>query len=48
MDITAVAAGKDIFMPDGMMSRERNVKAQYICVVGTTDRRIRSRVNAGH
>lgn len=33
-------------MPDGVMSRERNVKAQYVCVAGTAVRRIRPRVNA--
>jgi hypothetical protein len=46
LEIMTVAAGKDISMPDGMMSRERNVKAQYVCVAGTIVRRFRPRVNA--
>ena len=41
-----VMAGKDVSMPDGVISRERNVKAQYVCVAGKAVRRIRPRVNA--
>jgi hypothetical protein len=48
LDIMMVVAGKDISMPDRIMSRERNVKAQYVCVARHGSQEDRTEGECGH